>query len=107
MSEEVEKYIINLPSPQKEIAEDLRILILTEFPNSEEKMKYGVPYYDDKFYIVGLKSSVNLGFSIRGLSKEEIALFQGKGKTTRHLKFENLIDIDHKQLKELLHLVGD
>jgi len=42
------------------------------------KMKWGVPSYaGGKYYFVALKSHVNLGFSIKGLSKEKIALFQG------------------------------
>jgi hypothetical protein len=105
MSKEVEKYLKKLSSPQKELSERLRFIIKSEFPEIEEKMKYGVPYYDNLFYIVGLKTSVNLGFSIKDLTPDEIALFQGTGKTTRHLKYEKVEDINEEKVRSLLHLV--
>jgi hypothetical protein len=52
-------------------------------------MKYGVPYYDDKYYIVALKDHVNLAVSIINLIKKEIKLFEGSGKTMRHLKINS------------------
>ena len=54
----------------------LRTIIFKTFPDIKEEMKWGVPSYaGGKYYFVALKSHVNLGFSIKGLSKEEIALF--------------------------------
>jgi len=53
-------------------------------------MKFGVPYYGDKFYIVALKDHVNLGFSIEGLTDEEIGLFDGGGQITKHIKIYTL-----------------
>ena len=46
-------------------------------------MKLGVPWYEGKYYIVALKDRVNLGFSLKGLSKEEVSLFKGGGKTMK------------------------
>jgi hypothetical protein len=35
-------------------------------------MKWGVPAYGDrKYYIVALKDHVNLGFSLKGLTKDD------------------------------------
>ncbi|TXT58112.1 MAG: hypothetical protein BAJALOKI2v1_440027 [Promethearchaeota archaeon] len=107
MDQKVNEYIKRLGSPQKEICEELRSLILKNFPNIKESMKYGVPYYDNKFYIVGLKDSVNLGFSIKNLSSEEISFFEGTGKTTRHLKFHSINDINKEKVIELLNLVDN
>jgi hypothetical protein len=70
-----------------------------------EEMKYGVPYYGSRYYLVALKSHVNLGFSITGLTKEEIALFEGSGKTTRHIKIKTFEDIDDKRIIKLLKMV--
>jgi hypothetical protein len=56
---------------------------------------------------VALKTHVNLGFSIKGLSKEEIALFQGTGKTTRHIQIASLNEIDEKQIVKLLKLIKE
>ena len=101
----VKEYIGKQKSPQKEISQKLREIILKTFPNIIEEMKYGVPYYGDKYYIVALKSHVNLGFSIKNLTKQEITLFEGSGKTTRHIKFNTLEDIDEKQIVKLLKIV--
>ena len=68
-------------------------------------MKYGVPYYGNKYYIVALKAHVNLGFSIKGLTPEEIALFEGTGKTTRHIKITSEENIDEEKIKKLLKMV--
>ena len=60
MENKVEKYIEKQKSPQKEIVKKLRKMILKTFPNINEEMKLGVPWYEGKFYIVALKDSVNL-----------------------------------------------
>ena len=105
MDNKVKNYIEKQKSPQKEICQKLREIILNIYPNIIEEMKYGVPYYGDKYYIVALKTHVNLGFSIKDLTKEEIAIFEGSGKTTRHIKFNTLEDIDEKQIVKLLKIV--
>jgi hypothetical protein len=101
----IDEYIEKQGSPQKEIAQKIRHIILTTFPEINEEFKLGVPWYADKYYIVALKDHVNLGFSLKGLSKEEIALFEGGGKTMKHLKFSSLTDVDEKKIVTLLNLV--
>lgn len=103
--EQVETYLTKQPLAQKEILISLRQLILSTFPGIEENFKYGVPWYQDKFYLVGLKDSVNLGFVIEGLSSKEQALFKGTGKLMRHLKFKSIPEINQHQLQKLLRLV--
>ena len=105
MDNKVKDYIEKQKSPQKEICQKLREIILSTFPNIIEEMKYGVPYYGNKYYIVALKTHVNLGFSIKGLTKEEISVFEGSGKTTRHIKINTLEDIDEKRIIKLLKMV--
>ena len=105
MDNKVTEYIQKQKSPQKEICQKLREIISSTFPNIKEKMKYGVPYYGEKYYIVALKTHVNLGFSIKDLTKEEIAVFEGSGKTTRHIKINTLEDIDEKKIIKLLKMV--
>ena len=105
MNEEVSLYIEKQNSPQKEICQKLREIILNLFPSIKEEMKYGVPYYDNMYYIVALKTHVNLGFSIKYLTKEEISLFEGSGKTTRHIKINSFEDIDEKNILKLLKIV--
>jgi uncharacterized protein YdhG (YjbR/CyaY superfamily) len=105
MNKVVLEYIEKQQSPQKEICQKLREIIISTFPNLTEEMKYGVPYYGSKYYIVALKNHVNLGFSIKDLSKDEIALFEGTGKTTRHIKINSLEEINEKKIMKLLKIV--
>ena len=104
MNKEVNEYIEKQKSPQKEICRKLRKLILKTLPKIDEKKKLGVAWYG-KYYIVGLKDSVNLGFSVKGLSKKDMDNFKGAGKFMRHLKFKELKEIDEKKIVKLLKLV--
>jgi len=106
MDERVKKYIEKQRSPQKEIIQKLRKIILKTFPNIKEEMKMGVPWYEGKYYIVGLRDHVNLGFSLKGLSKKEQELFDGSGKTMKHIKIHSLDEIDERKIVKLLRLVG-
>mgnify|MGYP006269885697 CR=1 FL=1 len=102
----VDNYIQKQKSPQKEICQKLREIVLKTFSDSKEEMKWGVPAFaDGKFYIVALKDHVNLGFSIEGLSEDEIALFDGGGKTMKHIEIGTLKDIDEKRMVKLLKMV--
>ena len=105
MNKEVEKYIEKQKSPQREICQKLRKIILKTYPNIKEELKMGVPWYEGKYYIVALKDHVNLGFSLKGLSKEEIELFEGGGKTMKHIKLYSLKEIDEKKIVKLLRVV--
>ena len=105
MKKEIRNYLDRLPSPQKEICETLREIIIKARPDLQELMKNGVPSYEDKYYIVGLKDHVNLGFLIEGLSTEELNLFEGKGKLMRHIKIYSLDEIDEEKIVKLLNVV--
>jgi hypothetical protein len=106
MNNKIDEYINKQKSPQKEICQRLRELIFRTFLDVKEEMKWGVPAFaDGKFYIVALKDHVNLGFSIKGLTEEEIALFDGGGKTTKHVQVDSINNIDEKRIITLLKLV--
>ena len=104
MKKEITEYIGKQKSPQKEICRKLRRIILETFPKIDEKIKMGVLWYG-KYYIVGLKDSVNLGVSVKGLLKKDMDNFSGKGKFMRHLKFKDLKDVDEEKVVSLLELV--
>ena len=106
MHKNVKTYLDKLPSPQKDICKKVRKLLLASIPEIEEEFKNGVPWYG-KFYIVGLKDSVNIGFSVTGLSKQESANFKGTGKYMRHIKIHRLDEIDNDSLVKLFRLVWD
>lgn len=103
MDDKVDEYIEKQKSPQKEIIVKLRKIILNTFPKIKEEFKNGVPWYG-KYYLVGLKDHVNIGFSISGLTKKEMDLFEGKGKLMRHLKIYSLKDVDEKRIVKLLRV---
>ena len=105
MDKGVKSYIEKQKSPQKEILQKLRGIIAKNFPGIHEQMNLGVPWYEGKYYIVALKDHVNLGFSLEGLSKEEEGLFEGSGKTMKHIKFYSLNDIDEERIASLLRIV--
>jgi len=104
----IDEYIEKQKSPQKEICYKLRNIILQTFPEIEEKMKWGVPSYEDgKYYFVALKTHVNLGFSIIGFPKEKAALFQGSGKTMRIIEIKTENEINEEFIVKLLKLVQE
>ncbi|MFC1917095.1 DUF1801 domain-containing protein [Chloroflexota bacterium] len=105
MSNKVDDYINKQKSPQKEICQNLRAILLRTFPNIREEMKLGVPWYEGKYYMVALKNYVNLGFSVEGLSRKEIGLFEGSGKTMKHIKIHSLEEINEEKIVALLKVV--
>jgi len=108
MNKKVDEYIEKQKSPQREICLKLRRIIFQTFPGIEEEMKWGVPTYaKGKYYLVALKDHVNFGFSLKGLSKEEQKLFEGSGKTMKHIKIRSLKEINEKEIVELLKLVWE
>ena len=105
MDPQVERYVERQSSPQKEIVETLRKIIVRTFPNVNEEMKMGVPWYEGKIYVVALKDHVNLGVCLKGLSLKEKRLLEGNGRTMRHVKIHSLKDIDDKRIENLLMMV--
>lgn len=106
MDKKVKNYIEKQKSPQKEIIKKVREIVLKTIPGIEEKSAWGVIVLaGGKFYIAAMKTRVHVGFAINGLSKEEVGLFEGSGKTMRHIKIPSLDDIDEKKLVELIKLV--
>ena len=105
MSNNVDEYITNQASPQKDICQALRELIFKTFPGIKEEMKWGVPTYTGgNYYIVALKDHVNLGFTIKGLTKEDFSLFDGGGNTMKHVRVDK-VDIDEDRIIGLLKLI--
>ena len=106
MDRQVDEYIKKQKSPQKEIIQKVRIIFKKTLPNCEEKMAWGViTFARNKFYIAAMKNRVHVGFAITGLNKDEIGLFEGSGKTMKHIKIPSLEDIDEKTLVKLIKMV--
>lgn len=106
MDKDVEEYIEKQKSPHKEIIQKVRKIFKKTLPSFEEKMVWGcVTVAGGKFYIAAMKNRVHVGFAINGLNKEEIGLFEGSGKTMRHIKIPSLKDIDEEKLVKLIKIV--
>ena len=106
MDKNIKEYIEKQSSPQKEILLKVREIFLKTLPDCKEKMTWGVVVFgDNKFYIASMKTRVHVGFSINGLSQEEIKLFEGSGKTMRHIKIHSLDDIGENKLVRLIKMV--
>jgi len=108
MDKQVNEYIEKQKSPLKEILQEVRKIFHKTLPSCEEKMRWGVPTFAvGKFYIAAMKNRVHIGFAITGLKKDEISLFEGSGKTMRHIKILTSEDIDEKKLVDLIEMVNN
>lgn len=105
MNSKVTEYINKQKPQQREICKQLRNLFVKNFPDVNEEMRLGVPYYDEKFYMVALKDHVNIGFKISNFSNEEIKQFCGNGKTVKVLEIKTLNDIDQGKIIRILNKV--
>jgi putative endonuclease len=107
MDVKVQQYLEKIPPPQKEICLKLREIILHAFPEIKESLKRGVPVFDDgRFEIRVQKNQANLGFSVAGLTKKQLAIFEGSGKTMRRISIRTIDDVDEKKLLKLLKMAG-
>jgi hypothetical protein len=107
MHQQIKEYLEKQLPDRRKLMEYLREILIEAIPSLNEKMEYGVMCYNDLYYIANLPKQVNMGFSIIGLAPEEVKLFQGGGKTMRHLKFENIDSIEKEGLVKIIKLVRD
>jgi hypothetical protein len=108
MTDKVDTYINKQISPQKETCQALRSLIFKTFHGAKEEMKWGVPAFaDGNYYIVALKDHVNLGFTLKGMTIEDEKLFDGGGKTMKHIEVASVKEIDETRIVHLLKLVAE
>jgi hypothetical protein len=106
MVNQIEAYIEKQKSPQKEILQEIRKIFKETLPNINEEYRWGViTFSSGKFYIAAMKSRVHVGFAIGDLSSDEIALFEGNGKTMRHIKIPTIDSINKTSLVNLIKMV--
>jgi hypothetical protein len=101
----LEGYLEGLSVPLRAIVLRLRTIILTQFPAVEETVMGEGLWYQGFFYIASVGDHVNLGVSIKGLPAAAVSLFEGTGKTQRHLKFFDASGIDEAGVVEKLRMV--
>jgi hypothetical protein len=106
MDKQMNEYISKQKSPQKEILLRVQKIFYKTLPRCDEKMRWGViTFAGGKFYLAAMKKRVHVGFAITGLNEEERSLFEGTGKTMRHIKINTVEEIDEKHLVKLITLV--
>lgn len=103
---QVEIYIEKQKSPQKEILREVQKIFKATLPKSKAEMRWGaITFSSGKFYLAAMKNRVHVGFAITGLSSDELALFEGNGKTMRHIKIPSIDSIDKAHLARLIIMV--
>lgn len=106
MTSQIEAYIEKQRPPQKEILLEVQKIFRETLPDATEEIRWGViTFASGKFYIASMKNCVHIGFAITGLNNDEIAFFEGNGKTMRHIKIPTANSIDKAHLAKLIRLV--
>jgi hypothetical protein len=108
LSSSIEAYIKRQRSPQREILQEVRKIFKETLPDCGEEMRWGViTFASGKYYIAAMKSRVHVGFAITGLTNDELGLFEGKGKTMRHIKIPTIESIDKTNLVRKIRIVNE
>ncbi|WP_087971998.1 DUF1801 domain-containing protein [Oceanobacillus rekensis] len=97
-SKEVDQYILDLPNDIRKITDSLREIILNSAPELIEEYKWSMPNYSYNglvCYLQTAKQHVNFGFHKGNelQEKDNNNLFQGTGKTMRHIRIKKMEDI--------------
>ncbi len=99
-------YIESRVSPQREICQALRELILGNFQHMVEEYKWRYPayYYQRRriCLIGGFKYHANIELFYGAHLKDSKGQIAGLGKHTRHIKFTSLKEIDAPYLVDLV-----
>ena len=107
MDKNIKEYIEKQNSLEKELLKKARTLILNTIRECDEFMKWGVLCYcRGKIYLAAMKGRIHVGFSILGLQKEDINLFEGSGKTARHIKIYSEKEFKEKNIANLVTMVN-
>jgi len=108
MNKEVTTYIENAEESQQKILADLRKLILSVDPNTNEQYKWSRPVYSiekDFCYLKTTKKHVTLGFFEFDKISTNKHLIEGTGKSMRHVRLSNVNEIKEFQIKKMLNEV--
>jgi hypothetical protein len=107
MDNKVKEYIEKQDSLEKDLLVKARSLILDTIPECDEFIQWGVLCYSKgKIYLAAMKDRIHVGFSIIGLPLEDIKLFEGSGKTARHIKIFSENELEEKNIAKLVTMVN-
>ncbi len=106
LNPQASQYIESRLSPQREICQALRVLILESFSGMKEEYKWRFPayYYNGRriCLIGGFKHHANIELFYGAHLQDPKGKIAGLGKHTRHIKFTMLQDIDAPYLVALI-----
>ena len=107
MDGKIDQYIEKQKPKEKKLIQEARKLIFDTIPECEEFFQWGVLCYSKgKIYLAAMKDRIHIGFSIIDLSKEEIEMFEGSGKTARHIKISSLNELEEKNIAKYVEMVN-
>lgn len=106
MNRLVDEYIESLPDEKREIAEQLREMILTLIPHVQEKRSFKIPFYHYHgmfCYLNEVKDGIDLGLC-RGKDLVDVLpqLEQGKRVMVASVIIRSKKEIQTKQIEEVL-----
>ena len=106
MNRLVDEYIENLPDEKREIAEQLREMILTLIPHVQEKLSFKIPFYHYHgmfCYINEVKDGIDLGLC-RGKDLVDVLpqLEQGKRVMVASVIIRSKKEILRKKIEDVL-----
>ena len=100
----VDSYFEKLKSPMKEIALELRKIIMSVSPEIKEELKWNSPTYALKrnfCSVMSHKHHVNLQI-FQGAHLKDADQLDGTGKSMRHLKFTALEEVREEVVRKYL-----
>ena len=106
MNRLVDEYIESLPNEKREIAEQIREMILSLIPHVQEKLSFKIPFYHYHgmfCYINEVKDGIDLGLC-RGKDLIDVLpqLEQGKRVMVASVIIRSKKEIQTKQIEEVL-----
>lgn len=106
MNRLVDEYIESLPDEKREIAEQLREMILSLIPNVQEKLSFKIPFYHYHgmfCYLNEVRDGIDLGLC-RGKDLVDVLpqLEQGKRVMVASVIIRSKKEIQTKQIEEVL-----
>jgi len=106
MNRLVDEYIESLPDEKRDIAEQLREMILTLIPHVQEKLSFKIPFYHYHgmfCYLNEVKDGIDLGLC-RGKDLVDVLpqLEQGKRVMVASVIIRSKKEIQTKQIEEVL-----
>ena len=98
----VDAWMSDLEPSLRDIAEDLRRLVLEADPSLKEAVKWGNPVYEKNgpvCYLAATKAYVSLGFFKGASLTDPGGRIDGTGKKMRHLKVRSLANVEDEQYR--------